>query len=129
MKRSEPSSPASASTSVRLVEPTSLTTAVDEEAASASTTSPGRAATGAAQKIASAPSAAAGDGAGGTIERADRQRPFEVRGIGVVADDLGAEPAPGRQPDRAADQPDAEDGEPRRPDGWGCGALHAAIFA
>jgi len=72
----------------RLVEPTSVTTVSGPQASSAAVASSARPATGAAQKTTSAPSQACG--------------------AEVAALPIG-------QPDRAADQADAEDGDPHSP--------------
>ena len=98
----------------RLVEPTSVTAASCPAAASAAAASSGSRPTGAAQKTISAPAQASRDVAGDGVGGADGERRLAGRRVRVVARDHGAEPLPRRQPDRAADQPDAEDGDPRR---------------
>ena len=115
MKRSS-CGPRTCATSAPLVEPTSVTTASSPLDASASETSSGSAPTGAAQKTTSAPSTAPAieSSIRSTVCRSSaRSRGGRVR---IEAADLGAEPPLRRQPDRAADQPDAEDGDshPRR---------------
>ena len=58
-----------------------------------------------------------GDAVGAAVDRADPARRCEGRRVGVIAADLGLQAPPSRQPDRAADQADAEDGDlhlPRR---------------
>ncbi len=117
-----PARPASASTSVRFVEPTSLTTASGPDASSASTTSAGQRGD---RRRAEDHVGVRRRGRGrrrDAIERAHLERAIDVRRVGVVADDLGAEPAPGGQPDRAPDQPDAEHGDPGRRGLLWCGS-------
>ena len=108
------SSSPNAATMSRLVEPTSVTAVSGPQASSAAATSSGSRPTGAAQKTTSAPSQAAAiesvDGVGGA--RGERRLP---RGrIRVEPGHLGAEALARGEADRAADQPDAEDGDPRR---------------
>ena len=50
-----------------------------------------------------------GDRLAEAIERPDLDAAARVRGLGVVADDLSAKAALCREPDRPADQPDAQD--------------------
>ena len=111
MKRS--SSP-SAATSSRLVEPTSVTTVSGPAGRQRlARLVRQRRRPGAAQKTTSAPSQAS------AIEAAARSRApsstarSSVAAVAPVADHLGPEPLPRGEPDRAADQADAEDGDPR----------------
>ena len=50
-----------------------------------------------------------GDRARGAIERTQLERPLERRRVAIEADHLGVQPPPRGEPDRAADQADAED--------------------
>jgi hypothetical protein len=53
------------------------------------------------------------DRPGDAVDRAQLAGALQLRGTAAEADDLDIPDAlPGRQPDRAADQPDAEDGDP-----------------
>ena len=108
-----PSAP-SAATMSRLVEPTSVTAASGPRRSSAAAASSGSRPTGAAQKTISAPSTAAATESVAVSAAPVASAASRVAGSGSKPDHLGAEPLPRRQPDRAADQPDAEDGDPRR---------------
>ena len=110
MKRSSPT----AETTARLAEPTSVTTQSGPASASAARTAPGSAPTGAATNAASAPASASAGVAHETVTAPRAERGLAGARRGVEAPHLGAEALARGQPDRAADQPDAEDGDDHR---------------
>ena len=102
-----------AATTARLVEPTSRDGAVGRARRPAPRPPRPRAPpTGAATNTSSAPStaSASSDAERSIAPRASAASP--TRAIGVEADDLRVQARARRQPDRAADQPDADDGDP-----------------
>ena len=89
-----------------------MTTAPSPLASSASATSRGRAPNGRRAEDDVGPVDRLGDRGGGAVEGAELEAAFGVSGVGIEARDLGVEPLPRREPDRAADQADADDSEP-----------------
>ena len=107
---------AAAPITVRLVEPTSVTTQVRGACASTVSTVSARTSTGTATK--------AGVGAVERVAqvavgRVDRAAGHGLVGPRVEPADRGAEPRAGGQSDRAPDQPDADDGDESSPDEGG----------
>ena len=100
MKRSS----STASTTVRLVEPTSVTTQSSPAAASAARTASGSTPTGAATNAASAPSSAASRPAAARSTAPTSSAAVERRRRRVPARHLGAEPLTRGEADRSADQ-------------------------
>ena len=114
MKRSEPVASAIAATSACFVEPTSVTTASGPAVSSAVATRSGRAVTGAAQKTTSAPATASAAEPSVRSTAPSATARLDVLRVRIPAGDLGPEPVARGEPDRAADQPDAENGDPGR---------------
>ena len=67
---------------------------------------------GAAQKTISAPSTASATEAAARSRAPSSSAAFGVSRVRIEARDLGVEPLPRGEPDRAADQADADDSEP-----------------
>ena len=126
MKRSESSTAAIASTSACFVEPTSVTTALGDDACERRRHQIGQR----GHRRGAEDHLGAGDGvcggAGRAVEGAELDGAAGVPFVRVVAADLGAETVARGEADRAADQPDAENRDPRRMIG---SAGHRAIIA
>ena len=114
MKRSS----STASTTVRLVEPTSVTTQSSPAAASAARDRRRERADGRGDERRLGAVERRRDVRRGTVDGADLERGVERAGRRVEADDLGAQPLARGEPDRPADQPDADDGDPHRATGF-----------